>query len=153
PIESDVRNLIRPREPVITRIMLAAWSRWWKNPERAQLFRRTRACLIHNYAMIDVSTAFTGDRGIRVIPGQETSYMLVENRLIFRFKKGDVNGLSSNIETQASLAFVEPELPLLELPDVARVDVAYVVNPLETLIQSLLVVARDGDRALWSYPI
>ena len=30
---------------------------------------------------------------------------------------------------------------------------SFTSNPLETLIQSLLIVARDGDRALWSYPI
>ena len=153
PIEFEVRRLLGPREPVIIRIALDAWARWWRNSERTQLYRRSRACLIHNYMMMDANTAFLADRGIHIIPGQETSYFLVEDRLLFRFKKGDDRGLSSNIETQASLAFIEPETPLIELPDVARVDVAYIVNPLETLIQSLLVVARDGDRPLWSYSI
>jgi hypothetical protein len=103
--------------------------------------------------MLDASAAFASDRGIHIIAGQETSYFLVEDRLLFRFKKGDTCGLSSNIETGQALAFIEPEAPLIELPDVARVDIAYIVNPLQTLIQSLLVVARDGDRALWSYSI
>ena len=105
--------------------MIDAWSRWWKNPERAQLFRRTRACLIHNYAMLDSSTAFIADRGVHIIPGQETSYFLIEDRLLFRFKKGDLRGLSSNIETQASLAFVA-ENSMIKRPDVVALDVVYV---------------------------
>jgi len=153
PIESEVRRLLHPREPAIAKIALDAWARWWRNPERTQLFRRSRAYLMHNYMMIDANAGLALDRGIHIISGQETSYFLVEGRLLFRFKKGDERGVSSNIETQASLAFIEPEMPLIELPDVARVDIAYVVNPLETLIQTILVVARDGDQALWSYPI
>lgn len=153
PIEADVRTLLAPREGAITQVVLDAWGRWWRNPERPTLYRRTRACLVHNYIMNAAPAAFTADRGVHLIQRQETIYFLIERRLLMRFKKGDEQGLSSNIETQASLAFVDPTEPLIDLPDVARVDIAYVLNQLETVVHQVAVVARDGDRKVWSYPL
>jgi hypothetical protein len=66
---------------------------------------------------------------------------------------GDGCGISRNIETQASLAFTDPQQSLPGIPDHGRVDIVYVLNPFETLIDRVLVVARDCDRAAWSYPI
>jgi hypothetical protein len=147
----DVRQILEPREMLIGGVVLDAWDRWWKNPERLMLYRRTRATLIHNYMMNLGRTGF--DKGVRPIEKQETIYFVVDQKLVFRFKKGDEIGLSSNIETQTALAFNDPQQTLPELPDVGRVDIAYVLNPFETLIDRVLVVARDGDRVVWSYPI
>lgn len=149
----DVQALLQPHEATICRVVTNAFDRWMANPERAELFRRTRACLIHNYMMNAAPGAFDGERRIHIIPGQETFYFLVEDRLLFRLKRADQRGNSSNVETQASLAYIEPDAPLIELPDVARVDIVYVVNPLQTKIQDVLVVARDGDSQLFSYSI
>jgi hypothetical protein len=150
----DVRQILEPREEAIGTIVLNAWDRWWNNSERLALsFRRTRATLVHQYMMNLAVPAFDGDRGIRPIERHETIFFVADQKLIFRFKKGDDIGLSSNIETQFALAFNDPQQTLPELPDVARVDIAYVLNPFETLINRVLVVARDGDRVVWSYTI
>ena len=103
--------------------------------------------------VIEAPAAFADDLGVRLIDGQETTYFVVEQRLVFRLKMGDGCGISSNIETQASLAFTDPQQALPGIPDHGRVDIVYVLNPFETLIDRVLVVARDGDRAAWSYPI
>lgn len=154
PLIDDVRPLLAKREAIIVPVVLGAWDQWWRRtPGRTKLFRRTRACLIHNYMTNSAPTAFAPDRGIHVIEGQETLFFLVEDRLLFRFKKGDEQGISANVDTQASLAFNNPQQMLIDLPDVARVDIAYVLNRFETTIDRILVVARDGDRAVWSYAI
>lgn len=153
PIKSHVENLLRSREPALVNLMLGGWARWWANPERAILYRRSRATLVHNYMMIDAPAALGADPGIRLVPGQETIYFVVDQALVFRLKMGDSAGLSSNKETQTSLAFVDPQEMLPGLPDVGRVDVVYVLNQLETLIDRILVVARDCDRISWDYPI
>ena len=153
PFIDDVRRLLAEREPVITRIVLDAWDQWWRNTERPQLYRRTRATLVHNYMMTLSRHAFVADRGVHVIDGQETHFFLVEDRLLFRFKKGDENGVSNNIDTQAALAFNDPQQMLIDLPDVGRVDIVYILNTFETLVSRVLVVARDGDRVAWSYTI
>jgi hypothetical protein len=153
PLLADVKLLLETREQPINDIVIAAWERWWANPERLTLYRRTRATLIHNYMMNLARPVFADDADIYQVEKQETIFFVANQRLVFRFKKGDDIGLSRNIETQASLAFNDPQQTLPELPDVGRVDIAYVLNPLETLIDRVLVVARDGDRVVWSYPI
>jgi hypothetical protein len=108
---------------------------------------------MHNYMMNLAGPAFLADAAVYAVEKQETIYFVVEQRLVLRFKKGDDIGMSSNIETQAALAFNDPQQTLPELPDVSRVDIAYVLNPLETLIDRVLVVARNSDRVVWSYAI
>lgn len=154
PAIDDVMQLLSSREPAICQVFLRSWDRWWNNPERLLHFKRTRATLIHSYMMvIEAPAAFADDLGVRLIDGQETTYFVVEQRLVFRLKMGDGCGISSNIETQASLAFTDPQQALPGIPDHGRVDIVYVLNPFETLIDRVLVVARDGDRAAWFYPI
>jgi hypothetical protein len=153
PLIDDVKPLLDSREPAIREVFLSAWGRWWSNPERPIFYKRTRATLIHNYMMIAAREAFADDSGIRPIDGQETTYFVTEQRLIFRLKMGDGCGLSSNIETQASLAFNDPQQTLPGIPDLGRIDIVYTLNPLETLIDRILVVARDCDRVSWSYQI
>lgn len=153
PLLDDVKQLLETREQSINDIVLAAWDRWWANPERPSLYRRTRATLVHNHMMNLARPALACDTGIYQIEKQETIFFIAEQRLVFRFKKGDDIGLSSNIETQAALAFNDPQQTLPELPEVGRVDIVYVLNVLETLVDRILVVARDGDRVIWSYPI
>lgn len=149
----DVRQILEAREAPIGTIVLDAWDQWWRNPERLTLYRRTRATLVHNYMMNLARPALGADPGIHPVEKQETIFFVADQKLVFRFKKGDDIGLSNNIETQAALAFNDPQQTLPHLPDVGRVDIAYVLNPFETLIERILVVARDGDRLVWSYPI
>ena len=136
PVEGDIKQLLASRVPALNRLVLDAWNRWWNLPGRARMFRRTRACLMHNYMMNEARTVFMHDRGIHIIERQETLLFLVEKRLLFRLKLGDVYGVSSNIETQTAMAFTDPEvsLTLFDLPDVARVDICYVLNLLQTKI-------------------
>jgi hypothetical protein len=151
--QQTVKRILAAREPVVTDIVLDAWDQWWNNPERPMLFRRTRATLVHNYMMNLSGSGFAGDRGVYLVQKQESLFFVADQLLVFRFKKGDVIGLSSNIETQAALAFNDPQQMLPELPDLDRVDIAYVLNPLETLVDRILVVARDSSRVVWSYSI
>ena len=157
PRQEEVKALLKPLEAELTAWFMTAWDRWLKNPERHELFRRTRACLVHNYAMLLAVPAMQDQKGIRVFEKHETAVFMVDDRLLFRMKKGDERGVSSNVETQSSLAFVDPDEPqfslFTDLPDIWRVDVAYVLNDLETLIREIVVVARDEDRIIWSYQI
>lgn len=156
PDQNRVQELLRPHEEAIIQPFMRAWDRWLKNPERPVLYRRTRACLVHNYTMLDAIPGLPA-HGIKVVERQahETALFLVADELVFRYKKGNANGLSSNIGTQAALDFNDPNesLDLFDLPDICRVDVAYRLNDLETLFADVLIVARDNDRVLWSYSI
>jgi hypothetical protein len=154
PSIDDVKPLLRSRESAISRVFVSSWDSWWRNPDRLVLhYKRTRATNMHNYMMNATLKIFSDDHGIRPIEGLETYYFVVEQRLVFRLKMGDDCGISRNNETQTSLAFVDPQQSFPEIPDLDRVDIVYVLNPLETLIDRILVVARDCERVVWSYPI
>lgn len=158
PQKDEVQRVFRPYEREVTDYLLQAWDRWWKNPDRMTLYRRSRACLIHNYTMNAAIPGFKDRKGVHVIekPQQETAYFVIDQRLLFRIKKGDASGFTRNYPTQASLAFVDQSEDLslfADLPDVWRVDIAYVMNYLQTKIEQIVVVARDEYRILWSYLI
>jgi hypothetical protein len=154
PAMDDVKLLLDSRGPAVCRIFLNTWDRWWNNPDRLVLdFKRTRATNMHNYMMREAPAAFADDPGVRLIYGQETTYFVVEQRLVFQLKMGDSCGISSNIEMQASLAFIDPQQTLPGIPELERVDIVYVLNPLETLINRILVVARDCEHVVWRYQI
>ena len=131
-------------------------SRWRANPESPVLYRRVRAGLVHNYMMLDAIPGLDCEH-IKPIerPAYETALFLLADELVFRFKKGDVKGLSSNIGTQTALEYNDPNecLSLFDLPDLMRVDVVYTLNEYETMISDVLIVARDNERAAWSFSI
>lgn len=152
-----VKALLKPHHTTLTGVVTRAWDRWWTNPERSELYRRVRACLMHNYMMLDAIPGLPESDAIKVVErkAQETALFLVSNELVIRFKKGNESGLSSNIGTQAALDFNDPNegLDLFGLPDLCRVDVVYVLNELETKVHDILIVARDNDSVIWSYSI
>lgn len=155
PDQSRVKELLNPHNDAVVAIVTSAWTRWEKNPERAQLYKRTLAVLVHNYMMLDAVPNLPDDERIKCVPGQETALFLISDELVIRFKKGNERGLTSNIGTQTVLEYCDPEesLSLLGLPDLIRIDVAYVLNDLQTKVQDVLVVARDNERVAWAYSI
>lgn len=153
-IEAEVRAVLSRRDGAMLGIVRGAWADWMSLPGRPRLrFRRTRANVVHDFMVGRAMTAFAGDAEVRSIVRDETAKFLIGGRVLLRFKKGDGNGLGTNIATQAVLAFTDPQLVIPGLPDVQKVDVAYILNDLETTIERVAVSARDNDALLWSYDL
>ncbi len=158
PSEPHIKSTLEAYEKRIAALILRAWETWrtGKLGER-YVFKRTRACLVHEDMVREARAEFAGDRDVHIIPGPETIYILIRDAVTIRLKKGDARGLGRNNHTQTSFAFVSAdadpfELPL-GLPDVQRADVTYLLNELETKIDEILVAGRDGARRLWAYAI
>ncbi len=153
-IESDVREILGRRETHITEIVQGAWNDWMALRNRARLrFARTRANIVHDFMVDRALAAFSGDAGVRAIVRDQTAKFLFDRRVLVRFKKGDCRGLGINIETQAVLAFTDPQLLIPGLPDVQKIDITYFLNDLQTRIDRVAVTARDNDIRLWTYEI
>jgi hypothetical protein len=88
-----------------------------------------------------------------LIRRDETAKFVVADQVVLRFKKADDRGLGSNIPTQASLEFTEQQYELPGMPDVHKIEVVYALNRLQTQIDRVVAVARDGDALLWDYAI
>lgn len=151
--QQDVKAVLRAFEPILRDVVMAAWRQWVEMPNRSRLYQRTRACFVHNFMMIEASRHLEGHPRAHVFEQHETAMFLFDQSVLVRLKKGDERGLSSNIPTQAALAFIDPQEELFDLPDVSRVDVCYVLNELQTQVKDILVVARDGDQVIWAYSI
>ena len=114
---------------------------------------RSRACLVHDFIVQRAIAAFTGDAAVRTIRRDETAKFVFAGQVALRFKKADDNGLGSNIKTEATLDFVEQQQELPGIPNVHKIEVVYILNRLQTQIERVVVVARDGDVRLWNYVI
>jgi hypothetical protein len=158
PVEGYINPIVRPYEERIVKIETRAWDTWWKSSaKRTYGYKRVRACAVHELMVREARKEFSGERGVRIVEGQETIYLLIKDRVILRLKKGDHRGLGQNNPTQQSLALISASADIyalpLGLPDVQRADVTYILNRLETRIDQVLIVGREGRRKLWDYAI
>lgn len=152
--EKEVRRILSAFEPRILDIVHGAWDDWMGSPHRASIrYPRTRACLVHEFIVKRAISEFDGNRDVHVIHQDETAKFLIQQELLFRLKKGAGIGLGCNIETQAVLNFIDPQMVIPGLPDVQKVDVVYILNSIETKIDRVAVTARDNGTRLWSYDI
>ena len=155
PNETQVKAVLQPFEDALVNIVLKAWEDSADDRSRYQ-YKRTLRCIMHERIMRVASAAFDGAPGVHIHEKHETAYFIFDG-VIARIKHGDERGMGRNNHTQSSFAFINPEaepweLPL-GLPHEQRVDVAYLLNGLETRVEQILVTGRDGETPLWSYPL
>ena len=154
PERKDIETAMKPYEHDILDIVYGAWEDWREVYEVVQtIFARTRANFVHDRMVVRAHQAFSSKVGIRIIERNETFFFLVDDRVLFRFKKGDRKGLSRNVPTQMALAYHDHQQVFPGLPKIIRVDVVYVLNRLATLIDRVCIVGRDGARIEWVYEI
>ena len=153
--EDIVREVLHPYEDAIFKLIHGAWDDWRNLSLGGRLIfpARARACLVHDFMVQRAIAVWADDGAVRVVQQNETAKFVVNNRVLLRFKKADDRGLGSNIPTQASLSFVDQEQELPGIPDAHKIEIVYVLNRLQTQIERIVVVARNGDERLWDYAI
>lgn len=150
----DIQPIIDPLKEQIVRIMRSAWQDWLKSSYSGKWrCKRSRANFVWEQIIDRAHQAFSSHPAVHILQGHETYQFLIEDRVLFRFKKGDEQGLTANIPTQHAMAFHDHEVDLFGLPSIQRVDIVYRLNRLETDIMDFLVVARNGDDLMWSYSL
>lgn len=141
------------RAPIVTAIR-SAWKDWIDSPHvGVWRCKRSRANFVWEQIIQHAHIGFAPLSNICILNGQETYSFLVGDRVLFRFKKADESGLTSNVPTQLALAFHDHCSNLFGLPEVLRVEVAYTLNRLETDLSDIMVVGRDGDTVVWTYSL
>jgi hypothetical protein len=147
-----VQAALTPLEPVLTRALTRAWDDWmaadlhhWRKRGRANFVWEQAA----HYAAIDLNE----DPRVSILVKNESYHFLVDDRVAFRLKKADHSGYTRNYPTQEALAFHDPQMPLTGVPAEQRVEVTYTLNTAETDLNDIVVVARDGDKVLWTYSL
>jgi len=151
PEKSVVLPVIEEFADDISDIVLGGWRDWIKS-DQVSVWRckRSRANFVWEQMIGRAHAAFSDLHDVHIIEGNETFTFLLCDQVLFRFKKGDEQGLSSNIPTQQVLAYHDHDQDLFGLPAVSRVEVVYTTNKLETEIADILVVAREEGKVMWT---
>lgn len=129
---------------------------WLALPNRAEIrYGRTRANYIFDRIIHHALIEFDGDGGrtVKALVESQSVKFLFHDSVVARFKKGNAKGVGSNIETQAVLAFVDPQASFGGLPEIHRVEIVYQLNFLGTGYAEVSVVARDRHQRIWAYPL
>jgi hypothetical protein len=159
--EAEVRKALTPYHSRIKGAVVAGFAEWravaecrTKNGFAPILYPRTITNYVFDAIARNARATFGSDVTVRVCDESQTVKFCFGNMVVGRFKKGDDDHLGQNIPTQAVLGFVDPQQSLPGLPPAAaKVEFVWAANDIGTEIESVLVVARDCERLLWSYEI
>jgi hypothetical protein len=154
PIQDDVKRTLGKFENYFYDIAIGAWQDWLNSSEFVRTrFNRTRANIVWDRMIDRAFNAFVDIPNIEPLERRNTVYFIVDNRVLFRFKKGDLKGLSSNYLTQSAFDFHDHDLPLFGDMNLSRVEVVYVLDRSEIKIENVCIVARNAEKILWSYDL
>lgn len=147
--QAEIEARLAPYMARIVRVVLDAWTDWMNSGKNGRWKRRrSRANYIWEELACRAEATFANDPSVRIHPKHQSCWFHIDD-LVFRFKKSDSSGLTSNYPTQAALDYHDQQEDLLGIPKVQRLEVTYVPNKLETAVHDILLVARDQDRVLW----
>jgi hypothetical protein len=159
--KDDVQDILGPFHARIRSVVERAWEE--RRAEAAWrietgldplLYSRTVANYIFDAIARIAVNEFAGDASVNVRVEPQTIKLFFKGGVCARFKKGDDNKLGQNNPTQASMAFEEVDGMLPGLPaETVKVEFIWLANELNTRLERVLVVARDGDRLIWEYDI
>lgn len=154
PSKATVRPILDEIRDHVVSAIRAAWEDWLASDfNGVSRCKRSRANFVWEQIIERANTALLNHEAVHLIDGHETMKFLVRDVVLFRFKKADETGRSSNVATQLALAFHDHEQDLFGLPEVQRVEVVYKLNRLETQIDDICVVARNGGQIAWEYSL
>lgn len=147
----EAEKLFREFMPDLRFIVLDSWKEWLNSGKRGVWStNRGRAVFMWEEMMVRAKEAFSTAERVRIHRHRETFAFVVDDRVLFRIKKGDSEGFSRNYPTSAALDFLDPEQELPGLPQVERLDLIYQVNHLEDAIADIQLIARYRENIRWS---
>jgi hypothetical protein len=153
--EQTVRASLAKYETALFKAVHSGWEDWRALQLSGRLIfqARSRACVVYDFVVQHAIAAFVNDASIMVLTKNETIKFVINDVVVLRFKKASENGLGSNIQTQSTLDFIEQQQELPGLQSLHKVELVYVLNQLQTRIEDVMIVARDGNIRLWGYSI
>jgi hypothetical protein len=161
PAMADVKAILEPFHPRIRKVIELAWAEFRAVVElRAAngigplLYSRTVANDVFDAIARYAIAEFAADPSVHIEIEAQTIKLFFKGGVCARFKKGDDNKLGQNHPTQASMNFEDADAQVSWFPvETAKVEFIWLPNSINTKLEEVLVVARDGDKLLWDYPI
>lgn len=120
---------------------------------------RVKSNCIWGYMIYYARNAFGNDPRVQFVEHFGTVSIVIDgiaHRLLFRMKKSDRKGLSSNIQTKLSDAFHDHDqrqIFLLPEMDPDRIEIVYILDNLGVKVEDVRVIARYRKRKIWEHSI
>lgn len=161
PVKEDVQAVLSAYHDRIRSVVERAWAEWRAVAAfRAEshfdpvMYSRTIANYVFDAIARMAIAEFAGESSVHIKVEAQTVKFFFKGGVFARFKKGDDHKLGRNHPTQAVLAFVDADESLPGMPpETAKIEFIWLPNDIQTRLEHVLVVARDGDRLLWDYEI
>ena len=120
------------------------------------IYGRSKATLLHNFVVNEIKKRFDPKHNpsVKILEKHETIKLVINNKLVIRFKKLNQYGYSSNVVTTANDHFIQQQLSF-EHPDFKRpvgLEIGYNIEDSWSEFNSIDVVYRKED-AISLYPI
>lgn len=159
--ENEAFKILEPFHDRIRAVVERAWSECRSvadyraaNGFGALLYPRTVSNDMFDAIARQVISEFGSEDGVFVRLEAQTLKVFFGGHLVARFKRGARNKLGRNIPTQAVMNFIEADQSLPGMPKAGgKVEIVWMSNEIQTKLEQLLVVARDGNKLLWDYSI
>lgn len=157
PSESAVRRVLEKYHPVLAEASRAAMSRWMglAPAERIALgdHPRTYANAIWAFFRAEATTRLTWLPGVALTNKYNTFGIVVNNRVMLRFKRINKAGQSRNFPTQLNLRFyAQVEIPGIPA-SCPRAELGWREDALRVGLEALEIVMRNGREVAWRYTI
>lgn len=155
PTKAQVQAVLQDSEPRLRGVIDRAWQEWLDSGLAGRfIFGRVQSNIMFDFIARHGIAEFDNDSEVHVIPKDCTVKFLFRDQVLVRFKKANAKGVGSNIETQATLDFVDPQRTFPDfLKDIYKVEVCYIPDALGAEISEVAIVARDRKTRIWAYPI
>jgi hypothetical protein len=154
PVEAIVRDVLtkNDRGVKIQRAISIAWESVKANPDRAWWRRKTTsAAVMWEHAVNNAICALADHRGIVIVSHHDTISFVIDDTLLLRIKKADMELMTSNVQTELASLFHEHDTDLFGYTGLQRVEATYVLNQFETDLFWIGVVAREQNAPLFHF--
>lgn len=132
----------------------AAWDQCQAIPDRAWYRRKsTTAALMWEHSVDNAVKAMEDDKGLSVIPHQDTTSFIFDDTVFLRFKRAGLSLVSRNYPTALANLFHNHDKDLFGFDGHHRVEIVHVFNRFKTALDWIGVVAREKSHILWEFEL
>ncbi|GEM_PF-3455230 len=152
--KTEAEQLLNPYADRLLKVFNLAWADWLvRIKNNPSCCKRGRSNFIWDQIIHHAKSEFglEPDHQFAIYPynNNQTYNFIIQQKLVFRIKKGKTSRKSSNIPTNMSLGFHDPNESLPEIGLLPRIEIQYELDKLESSIIDVVAVARDRHVIAW----
>lgn len=144
-------KILTPYEPALLTCVIGGWEDYAGHayaPVRHVHSVRSRATNVHDHQVERARQALGGISGIRFLESNTVFFVVIDELVMIRFKKLDLDMLTRNYPTLHALR-INSQSPMPNIPSLTRLVLGYVLNADETEIAAVALTCPNGRRNHW----